>query len=249
MMKVKEDLTGKIFGRWKVLYQTEDHVNPNNNRHVPMWMCECSCENKTRKTVSGSELKRGRSKSCGCLAKELRSLRFKKYNQYDLSGEYGIGYTTKGEEFYFDLEDYNSIKDYCWNINKHGYVVSHEKNNHNKSIRFHRLIMGFPNNFIDHIHGEQSRNDNRKSNLRIATESQNAMNRKISTKNTSGISGVSWDTKHRKWKVGITINNKAIHLGYFDNLESASEARKEAEEKYFGEWSYNNSRNKYVDYM
>lgn len=31
-------------------------------------------------------------------------------NTYDLSGEYGIGYTTKGEEFWFDLEDYDKIK-------------------------------------------------------------------------------------------------------------------------------------------
>ena len=38
---------------------------------------------------------------------------FKKYNTYDLSGEYGIGYTSKGEEFYFDLDDYDKIKDYC----------------------------------------------------------------------------------------------------------------------------------------
>ena len=35
-------------------------------------------------------------------------------NVYDLSGEYGIGYTLKGEPFWFDLEDYDLIKDYCW---------------------------------------------------------------------------------------------------------------------------------------
>ena len=49
-------------------------------------------------------------------------------NVYDLSGEYGIGYTLKGEEFYFDLEDYDKIKDYCWHINKK-YVCTKYKNN------------------------------------------------------------------------------------------------------------------------
>ena len=46
----------------------------------------------------------------------------KKYNTYDLTGEYGIGYTSKDEEFYFDLEDYDKIKDYCWRITMQGYV-------------------------------------------------------------------------------------------------------------------------------
>ena len=43
----------------------------------------------------------------------------KKYNKYDLSGEYGIGWTSNtNQEFYFDLEDYDKIKDYCWIYNK-----------------------------------------------------------------------------------------------------------------------------------
>lgn len=37
----------------------------------------------------------------------------KRYNRYDLTGEYGIGYTNQGVEFYFDLEDYDKIKEYC----------------------------------------------------------------------------------------------------------------------------------------
>ena len=57
--------------------------------------------------VGGDNLKSGSTKSCGCLAKEIRSKIHKKYNQYDLSGEYGIGWTSNtNEEFYFDLEDF-----------------------------------------------------------------------------------------------------------------------------------------------
>ena len=63
--------------------------------------------------------------------------KFKKYNTYDLSGEYGIGYTSKGEEFWFDLNDYNKIKDYCWYYNSNGYLCSQNANC--KHIYFHRL--------------------------------------------------------------------------------------------------------------
>ena len=51
------DLTGKEFGRWKV-------IKYSGNKK---WLCECSCENKTVREVDGNSLKRGLSKSCGCL--------------------------------------------------------------------------------------------------------------------------------------------------------------------------------------
>ena len=46
----------------------------------------------------------------------------KQYNNYDLSGEYGIGYLFNGEEFYFGLEDYDKIKNYCWYKDSGGYI-------------------------------------------------------------------------------------------------------------------------------
>ena len=94
---------------------------------------------------------------------------------------------------------------------------------------------------VDHKHGENTKNDNRKSNLRICTSSQNNMNRKIFSNNKSGCTGVIWNKDTNKWIAYITVNKKRIHLGSFINFKDAKQARKEAEEKYFGEWSYNNS--------
>jgi len=51
--------------------------------------------------------------------------------------------------------------------------------------------------------------------------------------NTSGIKGVSWSKRDRKWVAYISFQQKQIHLGCFDKLEDAAAARKEAEEKYF----------------
>ena len=101
----KEDLTGKRFGRWTVLQQSEDHISPSG-KHRTTWLCQCDCG--TIREVMQIGLKDGTSQSCGCLSKEMTSKRSKKMfykrNSYDLSGDYGIGYTCNGE-FYFDLED------------------------------------------------------------------------------------------------------------------------------------------------
>lgn len=95
---------------------------------------------------------------------------------------------------------------------------------------------------IDHKDGELSRKDNRKSNLRIATRSQNQMNKGKQKNNKSGVVGVGWHKTSGKWAAYIAVDNKQIHLGLFDNFEDAVKARKEAEDKYFGEFSYDNSQ-------
>lgn len=241
MIRVKKDLTGKIFGRLKILCQVEDFIGLNG-KHESQWLCECNCEDRNKVVVRGDCLKYGGTKSCGCLRREAvisKNKANKKQNIFDIkSYEYGIGYTSKGEEFYFDLEDYNKIKDYCWHIDSDGYVVA--VNDSNK-IMLHRLVINCPDGLIsDHIHGETSRNDNRKSNLRIATRSQNAMNQKMHSNNTSGVTGVYWHKYNNKWIAQIKANGKTYQK-YFNNFDDAVSQRKEWEEKYFGEFSYDNS--------
>lgn len=66
MVYVKEDLTGKNFGRLTVLNQVEDYID-KKGKHYASWLCECSCENKTRLIVTGNSLKKGNTTSCGCV--------------------------------------------------------------------------------------------------------------------------------------------------------------------------------------
>lgn len=221
------NLVGKRYGKLIVLERTENDKN-NKSR----WICLCDCGNKC--ISYESDLERGHTKSCGCYKPER-----KKYNTYDLSGEYGIGYTSKGEEFYFDLDDYDKIKKYCWCMNKKGYVISYEGR---KVILLHRLITNCPDDEdVDHIHGSSTLNDNRKINLRICTHHKNTMNRNYSA-NTSGCVGVCFDKAKNKWFSRIKVNYKDIFLGYYENFNDAVIARKNAEEKYFGEYSYDNSQ-------
>lgn len=235
-----KNICGQRFGKLVVLQRAENYIKPSGTK-VAQWLCQCDCGSKV--VVRGDNLRSGSVKSCGCLRCETayrQAKNRKKYNTYNLSGEYGIGYTSNtNEPFYFDLEDYDKIKDYCWCINSDGYILAPQINS-NKNILLHRLIMNpSDNELIDHI--QHCKFDNRKSKLRIVNKNQNAMNSKISLNNTSGVKGVYWIKNYNKWLASIKINQNNICLGYYDNFDDAVKARKEAEEKYFGEYSYDNS--------
>ena len=219
------DLNGQKFGKLTVIKRVEDIAYPSGKTST-RWLCKCDCGNEV--IVMGQNLKKNLTKSCGCIQK--------RYNTYDLSGEYGIGYTSKGEEFYFDLEDYDKIKTYCWYLSNNKYLAAG-----NKNLLFHRLIMNCESNMVvDHIN--HNKMDNRKSNLRVCKQNNNSANCKVSKNNTSGVTGVCWNNKRNKWEAKIMVNRKTINLGRYNNFEEAVVARKQAEEKYFGEYSYDNSQ-------
>ena len=225
---MRVDLTNQRFGRLLVLSKY-DVVGKGETR----WLCRCDCGNEC--VVSRGGLKGGKTQSCGCLQRERTSEIKRKYNTYDLSGEYGIGYTSKGEEFYFDLEDYDKIKDYCWCFNDQDYIVAHNKSGNN--IRLHRLILNINNKDIIIDHKNRRKNDNRKSNLRIATKSENAMNRPADIRSTTGYKGVH--KVGNKYTANIGLNNETIYLGIFDSMEDAAECRYRNEKEIFGEFAYN----------
>ena len=90
-------------------------------------------------------------------------------------------------------------------------------------------------NLVDHKYGDGS--NNKIKNLRLATNPQNCMNRvNLPSHNTSGVIGVHWDKRLKKWRAQITVNKVYKHLGLFTNKEDAIKVRKEAEIKYFGEF-------------
>lgn len=199
------------------------------------WFCKCDCGGTTIAIVGN--LNNGNTQSCGCLRRDRTIDTLKKYNTYNLSEKIGIGFTSKNEEFYFDLEDYEKIKDICWHVGGNGYIISSKTTTQNHRLYLHRIVTDCPNEmYVDHINGVIT--DNRKSNLRIVNKSQNAMNSKIYSNNSSGVTGVCWNSDISKWTSHIKINYKRIILGHFENKDDAILARKEAEQKYFGEFAY-----------
>lgn len=130
MIKVRKNLKGQKFGRLTVLCQAEDFIGLNG-KHKSQWLCECNCEDRNKIIVQGDCLKYGGTQSCGCLRRETvisKNKANKKQNIFDIeSCEYGIGYTSKEEEFYFDKEDFDLIKDHTWYIDNDGYVTTVNK--------------------------------------------------------------------------------------------------------------------------
>ena len=231
------DLTGKKFGRLTVAEKTDLRTKHGSI----IWLCKCECGKSVN--VASGNLIRGITKSCGCYNKQRIKETQTKQNNFDLSGEYGIGYTSNNEEFLFDLEDYEKIKDNCWCVSGNGYIVAPIRGDRTKQVSLSRTIMGVTDNEKDVDHINHNLRDNRKLNLRIVTRTQNNMNRTLQSNNTSGVAGVTFHKDRNKWCARITINKQTINLGLFVNFQDAVEARRKAEIEYFGEYRYKKSEN------
>ena len=72
--------------------------------------------------------------------------------------------------------------------------------------------------------------------MRWATVIENARNSKIRSDNTSGVKGVSYHAKTKKWQARITIDGKDYHLGYYSTIEEAKQARFNKANEVFGEF-------------
>ena len=232
------DLTGRRFGRLTVIERVENHITSGGHPAVK-WRCKCDCGNYVD-VVSG-RLLTGNTKSCGCQFWDgVRKTKNRKQNIYEIHDDYIVGITTAGDRFVFDKEDYEKVKQYCWRIGtKEGYLTAREYGS-GKLILLHRLILNAPQGIcVDHINHDPA--DNRKVNLRLATITQNMRNTKLPSNNTSGHRGVSLHKMTGKWNVSIGVNGKQVYVGLFSDINDAVAARKAAEEKYYGPYSYDNS--------
>ncbi len=138
-----------------------------------------------------------------------------------------------------DDEDFERVNRYEWFGHRTGNTTNSirpTRNIGNKIIRMYRVILNAKKGeIIDHINGDPL--DNRKQNLRICTKSQNCMNSKMRSNNTSGFKGVNKGNRRTTWRAEIWLNNKKINLGCFKNIYDAVFARKEGEVKYHGEFA------------
>ena len=101
-----------------------------------------------------------------------------------------------------------------------------------QSYRMHAVIMNTPKGMdTDHINGDKL--DNRCSNLRICTRSQNKVSSSLNRKdNTSGYKGVCYDKSRGKYMAHISLDGSMKNLGRFDDIKDAILMRKTAEEQY-----------------
>lgn len=243
MVKVREDITGRVFGRLTVLEQAEDYVDATG-RHYDRWLCECCCSEHNKKIIRGSELRGGHTVSCGCFSREILSLSNKKYNEwldevfFDEHGKYKIGITINTQrKFYVDVEDFDVLKKYCWcecQVQGKQYSLLKAYDPATKKVVRMSKILGC----IGYDHADRDPFNNRRYNLRLCTTCENSRNIRVRINNTSGFTGVSWNKNHQKWMARITDKvHHVIYLGSFDNKDDAIKTRLKAEADYYGKFA------------
>jgi HNH endonuclease/AP2 domain len=215
MPKVK-DLTGRICGKLTVVSRA------GSNKHgQALWNCDCSCGNKT--VVTGGNLLSGTA-SCGDCPN--RTISF--------GDSIVILLEHKGYDkaCFIDAADYPLVKEHHWCAKEQRKTFyAHSKRG---AIYMHALLMGEKN--VDHIDGDGL--NNRRSNLRIATVSENDSNRGAQINNTTGFKGVT--PFHAKFQARITKDGTYYYLGTFNTALEAARAYNEVAKKYHGEFAYLN---------
>ena len=144
-----------------------------------------------------------------------------------MSGKYIA--LTKGKRALVCGCHYNLVKGRRWQYHKNGYAISGEHvDGRHKLVRMHRIINNTPRG-LDTDHINRNKLDNRCSNLRTATRTQNNFNASLRSDNTSGHKGVTWDKTTKKWVAQICAGGKVKKIGRFCRIEDAISAREEHE--------------------
>lgn len=218
LIRKKYNISGQIFERLTVIKQVESYVSPKGYKQS-QWLCKCECG--TELIVTAQRLKSKNTKSCGCLKKELLKKTKTKHNK---------SYTKEYKAYY-------SIKNRCYNP-KDAHYNYYGKKNIKMCDKWLENVENFINDVgpapskihsIDRINPDGNYEPN---NVRWATQTVQNINKKITTRNKSGTIGVHYSKTSKKWQAVIAVNKKKIHLGYFNKIEDAITARKNAEEIY-----------------
>lgn len=235
-MGKKIDRTGDRYGRLTVTGPSA----PGRSGQT-RWACLCDCGKST--TVDACNLRTGHTRSCGCFNAELATAMMSKAVRAPIDN--GDGTHTirlsRGRTALIDSDcaaDIGKHNWYAYFSSRVGQWYAYRSaivDGRRRNIAMHRQIMGAPADMeVDHRGGDGL--DNRRSNLRLADNFQNAQNVRTPRHNTSGVKGVSWSRCAGKWSARIEAFGKDVHLGLFESKDDARRAREEAAAKLHGEF-------------
>lgn len=149
---------------------------------------------------------------------------------------------TRGKEALVDDEDYEYLSQWNWHCLSNGYAARRDlgaRKDERKYIRMHRLINKTPEGlFTDHINGNKL--DNRKSNLRNCTYTENNVSKPPTILNKSGYKGVSFSKVMNKWHAQIAKSGQHWELGYYDDPREAAKAYNKKVIELYGEFAWTN---------
>jgi hypothetical protein len=142
---------------------------------------------------------------------------------------------TRNRTAIIDREDEHLVNGWNWTSSPSGHAFRRDSTTR-KSVWMHHLVFVHlipPGYVVDHINGIPW--DNRKCNLRLATQQQNCWNTTVRLDNSSGIRGVHFRSDRNVWESRIRAEGKIV-IQHFRNMEDAIKDRLAKEELYFGEY-------------
>ena len=210
-MPKKKDLTGRTFGRLRVICETDRRSNG-----MIVWECLCKCGATV--FVTGNNLCTGNTTSCGCWRSELSSGRF----------------TTHGETHHRkpsrEYVAWISMRDRCVNPRNKSYEY-YGGRGVSVCLRWMESFEAFLSDVgrcpsegmsIDRI---DTNGNYEPDNVRWATASQQAYNQRLSKRNSSGFKGISRNNSTGKFQAQIGGGKNRRYLGLFETIEDAVRAR------------------------
>lgn len=198
----KANLTGQTFGRWAVLEQ----VVPSGGR--TRWRCQCECG--VQKVVSGSALVCGKSKSCGCLHKDLMVGRLTTHGA-SKSPEYVVWINMRKR--CLDPSD-RKYADY----GGRGIRVYDEWIGSFSAFLLHVGKRPSPSHSIDRINNDGNYEP---GNVRWSTVYEQALNQRLRRTNKSGAVGVRFDQRRGKWIAEARRVGKTVFCREFNSYDEA----------------------------
>ena len=131
-----------------------------------------------------------------------------------------------------DNKDFKYLNQFRWHAHKdrtNYYAIRYISKN--KRSRMHREIVGSIEKGKEVDHADGNGLNNQRKNLRVCSHLENMRNTKLSSRNTSGIKGVSWYQANNKWRADASMDGKLIYLGSFKNIKDANNAYKKFTKK------------------
>jgi len=216
-----KDLTGHRFGRLTVIEPTKERKNG-----AVVWKCKCSCGNIC--FVSRANLEQGYVRSCGCLKSEQVAERSRARQTKDLTGQkFGrltaVRPTEKRNNEYIVWE----CRCDCGNTT---YV------NSNNLVSGDTLSCGCLNSEKARANASKNIAKFREKNYVAGTRLDVIGNNKPNKNSTTGIKGVYLRKKDGRYTAHIEFQGKRYFLGSYPTKEEAAQARKQAENKLYGDF-------------
>ena len=189
---------------------------PVSSRSGRSWICKCDCG--ADKLVMEYKLKSGHTKSCGCLQRKLLAARQTRHGRY----------------YEAEFQTWSNMKKRCsdpryarWYGNVSvcdRWLTSYDNFLADVGRR------PSPKHSLDRIN---PKGNYEPGNVRWVTHNVQTRNTRNHCTNKTGVRGVSWSKAKKKWRAAIYVDNRQKHIGYFDDLSAAAEARKLAEERHW----------------